>query len=98
MFDIRDFDAFPNSRVTLTNLDSKKTLTVSIAGPGHIQFGATEASLGKHRPVALVLQFRGTPGITLLNGRFVRTFDALGNETSFSSVGRTRDLCAELAG
>jgi hypothetical protein len=37
------------------------------------------------------------PGITLLNGRFVLTIDAQGNLT-FSHVGETRDLCAELAG
>jgi hypothetical protein len=43
------------------------------------------------------LQFLGNPGITLLNGRFVLTIDSQGNP-SFSSVGRTRDLCAELAG
>jgi len=30
-------------------------------------------------------------------GRFVLTFDSQGNPT-FSSVGQTRDLCAELAG
>ena len=34
----------------------------------------------------------------MLNGRFVWSFDAQGNETSFSRVGTTRDLCAELAG
>ena len=72
---------------------------MSIAGPGHIQFGSdgsvTVVSTG---PALLFFLFRGTPGITLLNGRFVWSFDAQGNETSFSSVGTTRDLCAELAG
>jgi hypothetical protein len=38
------------------------------------------------------------PGLTLLNGRFIQSFDAQGNETLFSRVGTTRDLCAELAG
>ena len=47
--------------------------------------------------MALLLLFHGIPGITLLNGRFVQSFDAQGNET-FSEVGATRDLCAELAG
>lgn len=99
LFDSRQFDAFPNSRATLTNLDSRRTLTVSIAGPGHIQFGSDgSVTLVSTGPALLFSLFRGTPGITLLNGRFVWSFDAQGNETSFSSVGTTRDLCAELAG
>lgn len=99
LFPSREFDAFPNSRATLTNLDSKKTLTVSIAGPGHIQFGDDgSVTLVGTGPALFFFAFRGTPGITLLNGRLVQTFDAQGNETSFSSVGKTRDLCAELAG
>jgi hypothetical protein len=95
----REFHAFPNSRATLTNLVTQRTLTVSIAGPAHIQFGAdgslTVVGTG---PGLFYLLFRGTPGITLLTGRFVWSFDAQGNDTGFSSVGRTRDLCAELAG
>jgi hypothetical protein len=98
-FGVRDFHAFPNSRVTLTNLDSMKTLTVSIAGPGHIQFGDDGSiTLLGTGPSLFFFAFRGTPGITLLNGRFVQSFDAQGNETSFSSVGKTHDLCAELTG
>ena len=85
--------------MTLTNLDSMKTLTVSIAGPGHIRFGDDGSlTLVGTGPTLFFFAFRGTPGITLLNGRFVQSFDAQGNETSFSSVGTTRDLCAELAG
>jgi hypothetical protein len=95
----REFDAFPNSRATLTNLDSMRTLTVSIAGPAHIQFGSdgsvTAVGTG---PALFFFVFRDTPGITLINGRVVETFDAQGNVTSFSSVGTTRDLCSELAG
>jgi hypothetical protein len=48
-------------------------------------------------PTLFFLLFQGNPGITLLNGRFVLSIDAEGNQT-FSSVGATRDLCAELAG
>ena len=36
----RVFDAFPQSRATLTNLVTKKAITVSLAGPGHTSFGA----------------------------------------------------------
>jgi hypothetical protein len=97
-FDGGEFHAFPNSRATLTNLDSGTTLTVSIAGPGHIRFGADgSVTLVGTGPTLFFLLFHGIPGITLLNGRFVQSFDAQGNET-FSEVGATRDLCAELAG
>ena len=69
---------------------------MSIAGPGHIQFGSDgSVTLVSTGPALLFSLFRGTPGITLLNGRFVWSFDAQGNETSFSSVGTTRDLCAD---
>jgi hypothetical protein len=98
-FGDREFHAFPDSRATLTNMDSEATLTVSIAGPGHISFGSDgSVTLVGTGPTLFFLLFHNTPGITLLNGRFVQTFDALGNETFFSTVGRTRDLCAELAG
>ena len=94
----RVFDAFPQSRATLTNLDTGRSLRVSIAGPGHTSFGADgSVTLTGTGPTLFFLEFLGNPGITLLNGRFVLTFDALGNPT-FSSVGQSRDLCAELAG
>ena len=42
----REFHAFPNSRATLTNLVTQRTLTVSIAGPAHIRFGADGSLTG----------------------------------------------------
>jgi hypothetical protein len=95
----RVFDAFPNSRATLTNLDTGTSLTVNIAGPSHTTIGADGSITFVGTGTALFfLQFRGNPGITFFIGRFVLTFDAQGNETSFSTVGTSRDLCAELAG
>jgi hypothetical protein len=94
----RVFDAFPQSTATLTNLDTERSITVSIAGPGHTTFGADgSVTLVGTGPTLFFLLFQGNPGITLLNGRFVLTIDSQGNQT-FSSVGATRDLCAELAG
>jgi hypothetical protein len=95
----RVFDAFPQSRATLTNLDTGTSTTVSIAGPGHTTLGADgSVTLVGTGPTLFWLT---TPpilhGITLLDGRFVLTIDSQGNLT-FSSVGGTRDLCAELAG
>jgi hypothetical protein len=85
--------------VTLTNVLSGTTRTVSIAGPGHISFGSDgSVTLVGTGPALFAFLSPHFPGITLLNGRFVQTFDANGNETFFSGVGKTRDLCAELAG
>jgi hypothetical protein len=94
----RAFSAFPNSRATLTNLDTGTTLTVSTAGPGRITVGADgSVTFVGTGPAIFFFLFQGNPGITLLTGRFVDSIDAQGNET-FSYVGTTRDLCAELAG
>jgi hypothetical protein len=94
----RVFDAFPNSRATVTNLGTGTSITVSIAGPGHTTFGADgSVTLVGTGPTLFFFLFQGNPAITLLNGRFVLTIDAQGNQT-FSSHGATRDLCAELAG
>jgi hypothetical protein len=96
----RVFDAFLQSTATVTNLDTGTSITVSIVGPSHITLNddgsftlvGTGPSLFFFTPPPLL------PGITLLNGRLVLTVDSQGNPTSFSSVGETRDLCAELAG
>ena len=94
----RAFGAFPGGRATLTNLDTERSLTVKIAGPFHQSLGADGSfTLTGTGPSLFFLLFQGKPGITLLNGRFVDRFDSQGNET-FRSVGKTRDLCAELAG
>jgi hypothetical protein len=94
----RIFDAFPNSRATLTNLDTGRSITVSIAGPGHTILGADGSfTLIGTGPTLFWLAPRLFPGITLFNGRFVLSFDAQGNRT-FTHVGETQDLCAELAG
>ena len=94
-----EFHAYPQARATLTNLVTQGTLTVNIAGPFNFQLEDDgSATLVGTGPALFFFLFQDTPGITLLSGRFVLSFDAQGNETGFSSVGRTRDLCAELAG
>jgi hypothetical protein len=94
----RVFDAFPQSTATLTNLDTGRSITVSLAGTGHTTFGADgSVTLVGTGPELFFFLFQGNPGITLLNGRSVLTIDSQGNQT-FSSVGGTRDLCTELAG
>ena len=91
------FDASPLSTATLTNLDTGTSITVSLAGPGHTTFGADGSVTLVGTGPTLFFLLQGNPGITLLNGRSVLTIDSQGNLT-FSSVGGTRDLCAELAG
>jgi hypothetical protein len=93
--DLREFDAFPNSRATLTNLDTGTTITASIAGPGHITLGA-DGSFTFVGTGPTLFFFGENPGITSFDGRYFVSFDAQGNLT-FSMVGATRDLCAELA-
>ena len=94
----RVFDAFPQSTATLTNLDTGTSITVSLAGPGRTNIGADgSVTFVGTGPALFFFLFQGNPAITLLNGRFVLTIDAQGNQT-FSSHGATRDLCAELAG
>ena len=93
--DLREFDAFPNSRATLTNLDTGRAIAVSIAGPGHISLGADGSFSFVGTGPTLFFLDPANPGITSFNGRYFVSFDAQGNLT-FSMVGATRDLCAEL--
>jgi hypothetical protein len=92
----RIFDAFPQGRATLTNLATLKSITVSLAGTGHTSIGSDGSVTIVGAGPSLIFAFPLYPGITLLSGRLVLAFDAQGNPT-FSSVGRARDLCAELA-
>ena len=86
---------FPNSRATLTNLDTGRAIAVSIAGPGHISLGADGSFSFVGTGPTLFFLDPANPGITSFNGRYFVSFDAQGNLT-FSMVGATRDLCAEL--
>jgi hypothetical protein len=94
----RVFDAFPQSRVTLTNLDTGKSITESLAGPGHTTFGSDgSVTFDGTGPTVVLFLFQGNPGITAFDGHFVLTIDSQGNQT-LSTTGHSRDLCAELAG
>jgi hypothetical protein len=93
----RVFDAFPEGVGTLTNLDTGTTIRVSLAGTGHATFGADGPTIVSTGPALIFGAFSALPGIHLINGRFVLTFDSQGNPT-LNSVGEVRDICAELAG
>jgi hypothetical protein len=95
---VRFIVAFPQGRTTLTNPDTKESITVSAAGPAHV----TDNPDGSFTLVGTGTwgwpnhPETGAPGIFQLSGRFVLSVDAEGN-ASFSFVGDFIDLCAELA-
>jgi hypothetical protein len=87
---------------TLTNLATGTSLTVRTPGPAFFAANpdgsATLTGLG---PGVWPGPLPGstTPGLFLIRGRFVVTFDAAGNPTAFSHVGPPiEDLCPQLAG
>jgi hypothetical protein len=92
--DVHEFHAFAGGYAILTNLDTGKTIRVNIAGPFHFTFGED----GSFRLVGTgtsLFFFEDTPGIQWVPGRFVVSIDAEGNST-FTSEGTSRDLCAAL--
>lgn len=95
---LRVFEAGPQIKMTLTNLDTGETLTSNIAGPAHI----TEGSDGSFTFVGTgtwswnANPETGEPGIFVSAGRWVFAVDSEGNE-SFTIVGKIFDLCPELA-
>jgi hypothetical protein len=94
----RRFEAAPQAKNTLTNLNTAESITVNVSGPAHITEGAdgsfTLVGTGLwgwgHNPDT------GDEGLFLTAGRFVFSIDAAGNP-SLQRVGRLIDLCAQLA-
>jgi hypothetical protein len=95
---LRIHESYPGFQWFMTNESSGTSIVVGIPGPGttvvNVDGSATLTGTGPWswfgHPET------GEPGIFLTNGRFVQTFDEQGNQTSFSMVGTTKDLCAEL--
>jgi hypothetical protein len=95
---LREIQAFPQTKQTLTNLGTGKSITTNSAGPLHITQGAdgsfTLVGTGNQpwssNPVT------GDPGIFLTSGRYIISFDAQGNG-SFSIVGHIVNLREKLA-
>lgn len=94
---IRQIEVYPGFRWIFTNLDTSETIVAVITGPAFLRISPDGSST-----------FTGTgpwgwigdpaigPGIFLTQGRFVFTFDAEGNTTTFTRVGRVVDVCALL--
>jgi hypothetical protein len=92
VFSDGEFFASGPQVATATNLESGKSVKVNISGT---------LSFVPHGDGSATLTFTGhtlLEGGVLVNGRLVYQFDANGNLTSSSTVGKQTDLCAKLAG
>lgn len=93
---IKQIGVFPGNTITLTNLDTGKSITVSGTGSFHARAeadGSVSVKVTGHGPVPNPMA-----GIWYLSGgRFVATFDAEGNIMSVDSTGNLVNLCDRLA-
>jgi hypothetical protein len=91
--------AFPGQTLTVTNLDTGKSLTVVNAGSFLARAerdGSVTISITGHGPIPNFIT--GEPGIWYLNGGQVRlVLDADGNVMSVASTGNLVNLCSQLA-
>jgi hypothetical protein len=90
---------FPGQTLTVTNLDTDKSITVVNAGSFHARAerdGSVTIWITGHGPLPNAIT--GEPGIWYLNGgRVLVTLDADGNLTSVDVRGNLVDLCTQLA-
>jgi hypothetical protein len=97
-----DSEAFPQGRLTLTNIGTGKSITVNASGPLKITVNPDGSFMfvgGGSEPfdLAPVPSYpNSAPGWFLFDGRFVWFVDANGVST-FAATGTTTNLCTELA-
>jgi hypothetical protein len=95
------FTANGGGTQTLTNLDTGSSLTVHIPGPGFFRVNADgTATMTGTGPWTWFgpLPLSDAPGIFLLRGKFVISFDDQGNVVDYTRQGpEPVDLCAQLA-
>lgn len=90
---------FPGNTLTLTNLDTGKSIKLVSDGQFHAQLkrdGSGFILVTGHGP-SIPNPITGEPGIWYLSGRLVAALDADGNPTSLRSTGKLVNLCAQLA-
>jgi hypothetical protein len=90
---------FPGNTLTLTNVDTGKSITLVSDGLFHAQLkrdGSGFILVTGHGP-SIPNPITGEPGIWYLSGRLIAAFDADGNPTSLHSTGKLVNLCAQLA-
>ena len=96
---IRLLGVFPGNTLTLTNLDTDKSITVGATGSFQLRANpdGTAAAMVTGQGVWLGHPVTGEPGIWYLSGQGRSTIDAHGNVTSAKLMGRLVDLCPQLA-
>ena len=91
---------FPGNTLTLTNLDTGRSITVGATGSFQLRVerdGSGSAMVTGQGAWPDGNPITGEPGIWYQSGRVSATFDAEGNTTSINSTGILVDLCAALA-
>jgi hypothetical protein len=96
---VKQIGVFPGNTVTLTNLDSSKSITLVATGSfqgrahpdGSVSFKITGHGAFPGNPIT------GEPGVWYLSGRLFANFDADGDLMSTGSTGNLVDLCPRLA-
>ena len=89
---------FPGNTLTLTNLDTGRSITVGATGAFLARSerdGSVIVMVTGHGPW-IPNPITGEPGVWYLSGRLIATFDADGNLMSIASTGKLVNLCGEL--
>jgi len=96
---VKQIGVFPGQTLTVTNLETGKSITVVNAGSFNARAerdGSVTILITGHGPIPNFIT--GEPGIWYLNGgQITLTGDADGNLTSVDVRGNLVDLCASLA-
>jgi hypothetical protein len=90
---------FPGNTLTLTNLDTGKSITLGATGSFQLRVepdGSASAMVTGLGAWPFGNPVTGEPGIWYQSGRVTATIDAEGNTTSVSSTGKLVNLCAQL--
>jgi hypothetical protein len=91
---------FPGNTLTLTNLDTGKSITLGATASFHARLehdGSEIDMVTGQGPWVTGNPITGDPGIWYQDGRVSATFDAEGNTTSINSSGTLVNLCPQLA-
>lgn len=90
---------FPGNTLTLTNLDTRRSITVGATGSFQLRLNPDGSAAGKVTGQGAWLSnpVTGEPGIWYQSGQVTATLDEEGNTTSVSNTGKLVDLCPQLA-
>ena len=97
---VRLLGVFPGNTLTLTNLDTGKSITLGATGTFQLRVEADGSGSGMvtgHGAWPDGNPVTGESGIWYQSGRVSATFDAEGNTTSIKSTGKLVNLCTQLA-